>query len=309
MAVVLAASGLSIGAEPSDVWLLFSEARVDSSGVFLDQLVQPVQPVVLPHIRLAQAPPLGQAVILSRQQILAIVQTNDPSLVVTNWMGARQVHILRRTRQLDEIEMLRLLTTVLQRDEVKTRGELELHLTLKWTPVTVPDEPLTIKIGEFPANGLSANCLVGTELWSGQEHVGTWQLGMHARIWHDVAVARTPIVRGQLLKDADVMSQRMDVLLLRDVLQDVASADPSLELTENIPAGSPLPIRALRMRPLIHRGRLVNGIFRDGNLAISLKVETLEDGALGQTVRVRNPKTRRELFGKVENEETVDIAL
>src|SRR5579872_3931691 len=157
MAVVLAASGLSIGAEPSDVWLLFSEARVDSSGVFLDQLVQPVQPVVLPHIRLAQAPPLGQAVILSRQQILAIVQTNDPSLVVTNWMGARQVHILRRTRQLDEIEMLRLLTTVLQRDEVKTRGELELHLTLKWTPVTVPDEPLTIKIGEFPANGLSAN--------------------------------------------------------------------------------------------------------------------------------------------------------
>ena len=38
-------------------------------------------------------------------------------------------------------------------------------------------------------------------------------------------------------------------------------------------------------------------------------VETLQDGALGQTVRVRNPKTSRELYGKVENEKTVRITL
>ena len=54
---------------------------------------------------------------------------------------------------------------------------------------------------------------------------------------------------------------------------------------------------------------MVEGVFQDGSLGISLLVETLEDGALGQTVRVRNPKTKHELHGKVENEKTIRINL
>ncbi len=54
---------------------------------------------------------------------------------------------------------------------------------------------------------------------------------------------------------------------------------------------------------------MVEGVYQDGSLSISLKVETLEDGLPGQTVRVRNPKTKRELYGKVQNEQTVLIAL
>ena len=54
---------------------------------------------------------------------------------------------------------------------------------------------------------------------------------------------------------------------------------------------------------------LVDAVFQDGTLSISLKVEILEDGLLGQTIRVRNPKTKRELYGKVQNEETVLITL
>ena len=54
---------------------------------------------------------------------------------------------------------------------------------------------------------------------------------------------------------------------------------------------------------------MVDGLYQDGSLSISFKVETLEDGLLGQTVRVRNPKTRRELYGKVQNDQTVLISL
>lgn len=54
---------------------------------------------------------------------------------------------------------------------------------------------------------------------------------------------------------------------------------------------------------------MVEAVFQDGSLGISLMVETLEDGTLGQTVRVRNPKTKHELHGKVENEKTIRINL
>jgi flagella basal body P-ring formation protein FlgA len=44
-------------------------------------------------------------------------------------------------------------------------------------------------------------------------------------------------------------------------------------------------------------------------MEISLKVEILEDGAKGQQVRVRNPQSKREFRGKVENENTITIGM
>jgi flagella basal body P-ring formation protein FlgA len=40
-----------------------------------------------------------------------------------------------------------------------------------------------------------------------------------------------------------------------------------------------------------------------------MKVEVLEDGVPGQVIRIRNPQTRRELRGKVQNEQTVVVSL
>jgi flagella basal body P-ring formation protein FlgA len=53
----------------------------------------------------------------------------------------------------------------------------------------------------------------------------------------------------------------------------------------------------------------VEAVFQDGSMTISLKVETLEEGAQGQMVRVRNPKTKRELYGKIQAEDLILITL
>ena len=63
------------------------------------------------------------------------------------------------------------------------------------------------------------------------------------------------------------------------------------------------------MRPVVQRGQVVDGLVRDGAMNISLKVEVLADGLPGQTVRVRNPKTKREFYAKVQDEQTVLIHL
>jgi len=89
----------------------------------------------------------------------------------------------------------------------------------------------------------------------------------------------------------------------------IPAENDSLQLAESVAVGMPVPNRAVRPRPLIKRGQMVDAIFEDGDLKISLKVESLQDGALGQTVRVLNPKTHRELYGKVQNEESISIAL
>jgi flagella basal body P-ring formation protein FlgA len=310
--VVLAHLGLVqfAGADEADVWQLLPQAQVDSSGVFLNQLViPPATSVVLPQIRLASAPNLGQTASFSRDQIADLIRSQAPALIATNWSGATQVRVSRRTRQLTDYDITDLLTSTLQRKYVNDLGELELHLARPWTPVTVPDEHLTLKVFELPAAGMIPNFVVRCELWNGRERVGDWDLAVQASVWRDIPVAHSALTRGELLKDADVALERRDVLVQRDAFLNFSHADENLQLVENIPAGMPVLNRSVRVRPILQRGQTVDGIYQDGTLSISLKVELLEDGLLGQTVRIRNPKTKRELYGKVQNAQTVLITL
>lgn len=307
--VTLVSANSAYADEPT-VFQLLPQAQVDSAGIYFDQVVTtPTANVVLPHLRLAPAPALGQTASFSRNQITELAQKQASEFAMTNWSGATQVRVSRRTRQFDSSEMTELLTTTLQTEFVKKRGELEVHLTRPWTPAAVPDEKLTMKVGELPAQGLCPNFVVLCELWNGRERVGSWELGVQAAIWRDVPLARSTLRRGELLRDADITMERRDILSQRDIYLNYPTTDDAIELSENVQPGMPVLNRSVRPRPVIQRGRLVDAVFQDGPLSISLKVETLEDGLLGQTVRVRNPKTKRELYGKVQNEQTILIAL
>jgi flagella basal body P-ring formation protein FlgA len=298
----------SVGA-PAFSWHLPAEARVDSSGIFLNQIVNSTPPVVLPQIRLAPAPSLGQTISFTREQVIALARTNAAGMSASNWTGPARVRVSRRVRPLDESELTGMLSAALQRDYVKDGGELEVHFATPWTAVTVPDEPLSVTITQMPAAGVNANFLAGFELWNGRERVGHWQAVLQARLWREMPVAHTALARGDLLRESDFVMERRDALALRDVVLNVPQDDNSLVLTENVAAGLPVPNRAVRPRPIVKRGQMADGVFEDGSLTISLKVEILEDGLLGQTIRVRNPKTKHELTGKVQNEETIRITL
>ena len=315
--------------QPPD-WLLLPSAQVLSPGIYLDQILAPPATTpfaapavpadaapatavpasaVLPHIRLAPAPAFGQTASLSSTQLLTLVRQQAPDFIGTNWSGASQIRVTRRTRLLGEPELKSMLTSALQTEQVKDLGELELRFPRAWTPIPVPDEPLALKITELPASGVGPNFILRFELATADERAGTWQLAAQAKVWREVPVARSTLRRGQLLHDAEVALEKRDVLLQRDCLDKTSLTDDSLELTENVSAGATLTPRYVRVRPLILRGRLVDALVQDGALSISLKVEVLEDALPGQTVRIRNPKTRREFYGKVQNEQTVVVAL
>lgn len=306
------APGATLAPAPvSPVLVLRPTAQVSGAGIDLKEVivVQPNPTIDLPSLRLAPAPTLGQTVSFTREQLTAWLRQHAPALATTNWAGATQVRVTRRTRTLNELELKDLLTQALQQDYVKDRGELELRFSRPWEPTLVPDDPLTLKVLDLPATGVNPSFIVRFELWTGDERIGGWQLAVQGKIWRDVPVARSLVRRGQLLRDADVTLERRDVLSLREPLSADALTDDSLELVENVSARQPILARSVRVRPLIRRGALVDGVVREGALTISLKVEALEDGLPGQTVRVRNPKSRRELYGRVENEQTVLIAL
>jgi len=282
---------------------------VDSSGIYLHQILSSPLSVPAPPIRLANAPAFGQAASFSRAQISALLKTAAPELTTTNWSGASQVRITRRARAFKESDLRELLTVTLQQGHVKEKGDLELRLSRPWAPVYVPDETLVLKVIDLPASGVGPNFIVRFELVAGTDRVGPWQVVVQARVMKDILVARTLLKRGQPLLSSDFTTERRDVLSMREPLDESVLRDPTLELIEGVQAGQPLLARSVRMRPVVQRGQMVDGLVREGALNISLRVEVLADGLPGQTVRVRNPKTKREFYAKVQDEQTVVINL
>lgn len=287
---------------------LLTNAMVDSEGIFLAQVFSADKETALPHVRLCDAPQFGQAVVLTRNQIIEALQKTSPDFTSTNWLGAEKIRITRRARPYNESEIKEQLTTLLQNDYVKDKGELELRFLRIWNPVLLPDEPLTVKILSLPTAGVTPNCIIRFELSTKREILGSWQAPVAAKIWREVWVAKSPLRREQLLSEADVTRERRDVLAIRESILAV-QPEGNLEIAENIPAGTPLYQRSVRQRPVVFRGQLVEAQVQDGAMTISLKVEVMENGAPGQSVRLRNPQSRREFRGKVQPDQTVSVNL
>ncbi|HTG45442.1 MAG TPA: flagellar basal body P-ring formation chaperone FlgA [Verrucomicrobiae bacterium] len=293
------------GAENIGPLELRSQATSGTEGILLTDLVTNKTDQALPKLILGPAPQIGRPVFFSRAQVNDLFTKKAPELACSNWTGADRIRITRATRILNQAMLSELLTSALQSEQVKDRGDLELRFTRPWSNLVVPDEPLSLKILEIPSSGVSPNFICRFELTAGGEAFGVFQQSLQAKVWKEVYVAHTHLQRGQLLREADLTLEKRDLLTNRDFLTNIPLDDPFIEFRENVPAGTLLTSRVLRLRAVVKRGRQVDAMFQDASLTISVRAEALEDGVPGQVVRLRNVQSRREFKGKVQDEQTV----
>ena len=141
------------------------------------------------------------------------------------------------------------------------------------------------------------------------ESAGTWFQPIQVRHWCDVPVAASALRRGSPLAEAETVMERRDILAARALLKTLPTPVHDYELAESLAPGQPLTDRSVRLKTVVFRGHRVDARIRAGTLEITTKVEALEDGYPGQSIRVRNPQSKRELRGVVQGEDTVLIPL
>jgi flagella basal body P-ring formation protein FlgA len=211
---------------------------------------------------------------------------------------------------LDEAAVTRLLTAAIQEQYPSADGKLDLHFTRPWAIRTATNGPVTLKILDLPNDGVTSSFLCRFEIvCANGNSLGNWQMPVQAHLWREVHIARTMLKPGDPLADADIALERRDVLTLRAPLAEIADGDTTLEIAESVPAGSPLFARCVKVRPVIHRGQMTTARLEDGTLTVTMKVQALEDGTPGQTIRLRNLQSDHDFSGKVLNEKTVLVSL
>lgn len=238
------------------------------------------------------------------------LQTFGDSLSAALQPSANGTNSAPRVRSLGADEVTQLLTSVLQQQFVGNGGELDLRLTEPWTSMDVPTGPLTLKVLDMPNYGVTSSFIVRFEILTPEGNtLGDWQYPVQAHLWRDIWVARSMLTPGDLVANADIASERRDILTLHAPLAEFAAGDASLEIAESVPSGSPLFAYSVRLHPVIRRGEMADALIQDGALNIMMKAEALEDGAPGQIIRLRNLESAHDFSGKVLNGKTVLVPL
>jgi flagella basal body P-ring formation protein FlgA len=113
-------------------------------------------------------------------------------------------------------------------------------------------------------------------------------------------VARHLIQRGTLLQtgmleEISMPAQGMDLQAVSS-LQDLAHA----ELIRDIPAGGVLRSHDFRRAVLVKQGQsALLTLGQKGNFEVKVRVEALQDGRMGEQIRLKNPESGRLLSGTV----------
>jgi flagella basal body P-ring formation protein FlgA len=122
-----------------------------------------------------------------------------------------------------------------------------------------------------------------------------WRLYVPTRVslMRQVVVASRPLARGQRLSGADLALGTRDLGRLGgDPVRDPTRVTGYV-LTRPLPSGAVLEARLLEAPRLVERGQRVRLVVEAAGIHISMTGQAVEAGALGETIRVRNPASRR----------------
>ncbi len=305
--LVRAADPASPAAPEPPVAVFAAGVSVRAEGVFSTDLIQGIP--ALPRLQVAPAPAAGGWSRLSRTSVVEALRVAGVDLSAVRWSGPDSARVTRAMRDLAEPEVRDRITQELQRKFARGGGEIEVKLSRPWRTVSLPDESWEVRLHDLPASGLQTLVSLKVEVLAAGESLGSWFQPIQVRHWCEVPVAASALRRGQSLSEAETVLERRDILASRSVLKALPASPQDYELAENLAPGQALSDRSLRLKTVVFRGRRVDARVQSGTLEITTKVEALEDGYPGQSIRVRNPQSKREFRGVVQGEDTVLIPL
>ncbi len=137
----------------------------------------------------------------------------------------------------------------------------------------------------------------------------TVYVAAQVRVTGPVLVATRPLPRGARLTAGDFQRELRDLSRLgQDYLTDPKHLLGQV-LTRPIAPGRPFRAHFLRPPKVVTRGERVTLVARAGGVEVRMRGEALEDAGLGETVRVRNLRSKRVVEGRVRAGGEVEVGL
>ncbi len=131
----------------------------------------------------------------------------------------------------------------------------------------------------------------------------------HVNLYAEVLVARTPVLRGQIISDNDLELVLEDVSMLNHGYLTAADDAVGMETKRSLNTGDQIRAQWLLAPRAVKRGEKVTLIAHSAQVAVETTATALSDGRMGEQIRVRNDRSDRVVRATVSGTREVSIAL
>ncbi len=124
-------------------------------------------------------------------------------------------------------------------------------------------------------------------------------------LWKEIASAATGINKGETIQPDNITFMRKNLAYIRGEPWDGRGGP--WQVIRQIGAGETIFLNDIEPMAMIKKGSIVNLIYQKNNLKLTLKAEAMEDGSAGETIQVRNLQSKKQVYGTVQDPNTVIV--
>ncbi|QMT59619.1 flagellar basal body P-ring formation chaperone FlgA [Legionella sp. PC997] len=144
-----------------------------------------------------------------------------------------------------------------------------------------------------------------------QENDNHWSLYVPVKITvlKRIYVAKRALIKGNRLTIDDIYQTEMDVQRLNKGYFTEKDLLVGQICKQNISPNSPLNPHNVEAAKLINKGERVSIVVNDNNLMISMDGVAMEDGSLGETIKVRNLSSKKIIEAQITDAKKVNVII
>jgi flagella basal body P-ring formation protein FlgA len=291
IAALLAAAALSFGAFAADAQILRSEVVVEGDRILLGDVFDGIADNA--GVAVAQSPAPGRRVVLEADFLARIAQTHR-----VNWRPQSRLDRVTVSRAGIEVanDAVRAALAAAIQDTAagRARGRIEVDLDLRAVDLTVTSAAAaTVGVESLsvdPGTGRFTATVVAPAKGPVQARQ---QVAGRAIALLDLPVPTRRVTPGEVISIRDIdWIQVRDERNLGDVLTD-AEALIGQTPRRTLAAGQPVRSRDVAAPITVGKNSSVSMIFETQNMTLIARGRALQDGAIGDTIRVVNPQSNR----------------
>ncbi|VEB36308.1 flagellar basal body P-ring formation chaperone FlgA [Legionella cherrii] len=144
-----------------------------------------------------------------------------------------------------------------------------------------------------------------------QENDNRWSLYVPVKITvlKTIYVAKRALIKGTRISRDDIYETEMDVQKLNHGYYTEKDLLIGQICKINIPPNSPLNPHNIEAAKLINKGERVSIVVNDNNLTVSMDGVAMEEGSLGETIKVRNLSSKKIIEAQISGPKKVNVIL
>jgi len=271
-------------------------AQIDSPNIQDDEAI-----IELKKIAVGVSPKAGESMTLEGSKVLERLRDEGVRLDSIRYSLPRDISVTRAFREVRLDELERALTSFLSKES----KQVDVKQLVVDGPIRVPTDSLGLEVVALQATR-PGHIGVDFKSVAGSDEV-RFQLKAVADEWRLMPVASRPLAKGATVTANDVQLMKVNGTALgRDSIENLGDI-VGRNLTKDLGQGEMFKASTVVVPAVVTAGSRVTVVFRQNRLEVTASGIALENGGMGQDIRVRNESSKKVIVGKVSDPGIVTV--